>query len=79
MSGCFFENEPVVSEEFLAYGSRGLPIHPVNIKSRRLNRLEKRKSCREYRTADIDPNVMNFVQKYFVQKYWRLRDSATLH
>lgn len=68
----FFENDPGASQELLAYASHRLLTHAVNIKSRKLNRLEKSKSSWEYKTPGIDPNVMDFVQKH-----WRLNEKAT--
>lgn len=70
----FFENDPAASRELHAYASHRLMVHAVNIKSRKLNRLEKTKSSWEHRTPAIDLNVMDFVQKH-----WRVNEKATQH
>lgn len=70
----FFEIDPGASTEMHAYACHHLPIHSLNIKSRKLNRLERRNAIWEYRTPGVDQNVMEFVQKY-----WRSHDSAEQH
>jgi len=67
----FFENDPAASRELLAYASHRFVIHAVNVKSRKLNRLEKTKTSWEHKTPGIDSNIMDFVQKH-----WRLNEKA---
>jgi hypothetical protein len=70
----FFQNDPAASLELRAYASHQLLIHSVNIKSRKLNRLDKTKTSWEHKTSGIDSNVMEFVEKH-----WRLNEKATQH
>lgn len=70
----FFENDPAASNELRSYESHQLSIHAVNIKSRKLNRLEKDGAGLEHKTPGIDSNVMDFVQKN-----WRLNEKAFQH
>jgi len=70
----FFENDPEASRELLAYASHRLVTHAVNVKSRKLNRLEKSRTSWEHKTPGIDSNVIDFVQKH-----WRLNEKATQH
>jgi hypothetical protein len=68
----FFENDPAASQEFLAYARHRLSIHAVNVKFKKLNRLEKDKPDWEHKTPGIDPNLMDFVQKR-----WRVNEKAS--
>lgn len=70
----FFENDPAVAQEFLAYGNHRLVIHAVNVKSKKLNRLEKNKGDWEYKSQGMDLNLMDFIQKH-----WRANEKATQH
>jgi hypothetical protein len=68
----FFENDPAASQEVLTYSSHRLLIHAVNVKSKKLNRLEKNNADWEHKTPGIDSNLMDFVQKH-----WRVNEKAT--
>lgn len=68
----FFENDPSALQELLAYARHRLLIHTVNVKSRKLNRLEKNNPNWEHKTPGIDSNLMDFVQKY-----WRINEKTT--
>ena len=70
----FFENDPAASSELHFYTTNRLLIHAVNVKSRKLNRLEKTKASWEHKTPGIDSNVIDFVQKH-----WRSDEKATPH
>lgn len=70
----FFENDPAASSELLSYENHRFLVHPVNIKSRKLNRLEKNNKSWEHKTPGIDSNVMDFVEKN-----WRLNEKAFQH
>lgn len=61
----FFENDPGSAPELAAYKSQRLPIHAVNVKSRKINRLEKKKVDWGHSTPDIDANILDFLQKYW--------------
>jgi len=68
----FFENDPVAEPELAAYEKQQLSIHAVNVKSRKINRLEKRKTDWDHSTPGIDPNIIDFLQKY-----WRHDEKTT--
>jgi hypothetical protein len=68
----FFENDPVAGLELTAYAAQQLPVHAVNVKSRKINRLEKRKTEWEHSTPGIDSNIIDFLQKY-----WRHEEKTT--
>jgi hypothetical protein len=70
----FFKNDPAASQDLLAYASHRLAIHAVNVKPRKLNRLDKTSASWEHKTPAIDPNVMDFVQKH-----WRENEKAAHH
>jgi hypothetical protein len=61
----FFENDPAAALELAAYDSQRLSIHAVNIKSRKLNRLEKSRTSWEHGASGIDLNVIDFLQKHW--------------
>lgn len=61
----FFENDPVAEPELAFYEKQPLPVHAVNIKSRKINRLEKRKAEWEHSTPGIDANLVDFLQKHW--------------
>jgi hypothetical protein len=70
----FFENDPAAAHELHAYASHQLQIHAVNIKSRKLNRLDKGRANWEHRTVGLNPAITDFVQKY-----WRLDEKIIPH
>lgn len=63
----FFEDDPGLEAEAEAYRESGLSLHEVNIKSRRLHRLNKDDSNWTYLTPGIDINIVQILKKY-----WRL-------
>lgn len=63
----FFADDPHLEGERAAYCALGLPVHEVNIKSRRLHRLNKEEPTWTYVTPGIDLNVVQLLKKY-----WRL-------
>ena len=65
----FFKNDPTSSLELAAYQSQQLSVQAVNIKSRKLNRLERNMDGWEHSTPGIDFNVIDFFQKH-----WRFRE-----
>lgn len=60
----FFATDPIVDTEFDAYRTHGFPIQAVNVKSRRLNRLDKASRYWVHNTPHMDLHVVEFLQKY---------------
>lgn len=63
----FFESDDCIDAERTACLARGLPIHEVNIKSRKLPRFHKDGAAWTYMTPGIDLNIVQTLKKY-----WRL-------
>jgi len=62
----FFKEDPHSAAEQQAYSALGLPVEDVNIKSRRMHRLDRNRTCM---SAGADLNVVDMLRKY-----WRLGD-----
>jgi hypothetical protein len=69
----FFGDGPNLEAERAAYCRLGLPLHEVNIRSRKLGRLEKRPDAWTAMTAGFDSNVVPLLRKY-----WRLSEKAPM-
>jgi hypothetical protein len=69
----FFGDDPHIAAEQSAYRLLGLHVHEVNIRSRRLARLDKDGRIWTYSSAGVDPNVADLLRKY-----WRLSDKVPL-
>lgn len=67
----FFENDPAASQELRAYFNNRLLALAVNVKFKKLNRLEKNEFGCEHKTPGIDSNLMDFIQKH-----WRVNEKA---
>lgn len=65
----FFADDPQLEMERAAYRAHGLHLHEVNIRSRRLGRLEKQDRNWTGMTPGIDLNVVELLRKY-----WRLNE-----
>jgi hypothetical protein len=62
----FFENDPGASAEMAPYRERRLTPHAVNVRSRKLHRLEKNNGTLwEHSTPGSDSNVMDFLRKHW--------------
>jgi hypothetical protein len=61
----FFENDPDAEAELAAYRSLELPVHPLNIKARKLRRIPKTAPGWDYSTAGSDPNVADLLEKHW--------------
>jgi hypothetical protein len=68
-----FADDPHIEEESAAYRQRGLPMHEVNIRSRRLSRFDKEGRVWACSSAVIDHNVGDLLRKY-----WRLSDKVPM-
>jgi hypothetical protein len=67
----FFGDDPHVDAEHAAYGRLGLQLHEVNIRSRKLGRLERKQGTWTAMTAGFDLHVVALLRKY-----WRLSEKA---
>lgn len=67
----FFRNDLHIDAELAAYAVHGWPVQEVNIKSRRLPRLQKTGASWTYMTPGIDLNVIQLLRKY-----WRLSEKV---
>lgn len=70
----FFKNDVDIAGEFAAYQSRAMPVHEVNIKSRRLHRFHQDDDTWVHASPGVDPNVVQLLRKY-----WRLSEKAPMH
>lgn len=61
----FFENDPAASQELSVYASHHLLTHAVNVKSRKLNRMEKNEPEWVHKTQSIDLNLMDYVETHW--------------
>lgn len=60
----FFENDPDIEAELSAYRQRQLPVLALNVKSKKLKRLETKGHAFEHSTPGSNPSVLDYVQKY---------------
>jgi hypothetical protein len=65
----FFDGEPRDARDAQQYAAQNVPVHCVNIRPRRMARLERRQSAWLYQTVGSDLNIMDFLQKH-----WRFSD-----
>jgi hypothetical protein len=66
-----FEDDPHIEAETSAYLMRGLHLQAVNIRSKRLSRMERNGRTWTYMTPGMDINVVELLRKY-----WRLSDKV---
>jgi hypothetical protein len=70
----FFENDPAAAAELATYQERRLAPLAINVRSRKLHRLEKKGEILwEHQTPGSDGNVMDFLGKH-----WRGGDRAAI-
>lgn len=67
----FFRNDVRIDAELDAYETLGLPVQEVNIKARRLHRLDKVSNSWTHASPAIDLNVVQLLRKY-----WRLSEKV---
>lgn len=65
----FFADLPHIEAELAAYRVRRLPVQSVNIKSKRLNRLQREGRLWVYSGSGLD---LNFVT--LLRRYWRMSE-----
>lgn len=69
----FFKNDAHIEAEQSAYDARGMPVHEVNIKARRLHRLYAYGGSWVYTPPGTDANVVQLLRKY-----WRLSEKVPM-
>jgi hypothetical protein len=69
----FFPTDPSASAEARLFAQRGLPVQAVNIKSRRLSRLEHEQGEWVYATAPADRTLLDFLEEQWAMMPGRTR------
>ncbi|RJG06500.1 hypothetical protein D3870_11185 [Noviherbaspirillum cavernae] len=67
----FFQDDPNIAAEVIAYREHGIPVQEVNIRWRRMNRMEKRNGLWSGMATGIDLNIVELLRKY-----WRLSEKV---
>jgi hypothetical protein len=68
----FFSDDIHMESEVTFYQAHGLPVHEVNIKSKRLQRLRKQGAHWVHASPGTDSNVVQLLRKY-----WRLSEKIS--
>jgi hypothetical protein len=61
----FYAEDENAAEEAAAYQALGLPVQPVNIKSRRLGKFDKSDAIWTYASTGQDMNVIGFLMRHW--------------
>jgi hypothetical protein len=67
----FFAEDPEAGADVAAYGQLGLPVRAVNIRAKRLGRLQPANGTRIERTLDFDLQVVDHLQQRWPLDYRR--------
>lgn len=67
----FFAEDPEAGADVVAYRELGLPVHAVNIRAKRLGRLQPANGARIERTLDFDLQVIDYLQRRWPLDYRR--------
>jgi len=67
----FFTEDPDIDAEVAAYGRLALPVRAVNIRAKRLGRLQPASGVRVERTLDFDLHVVDYLQHRWPLDYRR--------
>lgn len=65
----FYADQPDNTEEAAAYESQELPVQPVNIKNRKLGKLDKTDAVWTYTSPGVDGNVLGFLMRHWPLDY----------
>lgn len=65
----FYAGDPASRTELEGYRKEELPVRAVNIKHRKLNKLERRDAVWTYATPGMDLNAIDFLQKHWSLDY----------
>ncbi|MDB5856011.1 MAG: hypothetical protein JWR22_4052 [Herminiimonas sp.] len=69
----FFPGDPAAASEASAFVERGLPVQAINIKARRLSRMERLQGEWVYATAQADLTMLDFLQDQWAMAPGRQR------
>jgi len=61
----FYPDDDGADNESAEYRKQGLPVQAVNIRSRKLNKLDKNDLIWTYATATVDMNVISFLMRHW--------------
>ncbi len=65
----FFEDDAGAEAERKAYDEYNLPLAHVNVRARRLNKLDKHQAVWTWRSHDLDAAVIDYLQRYWPLDY----------
>jgi len=65
----FFENDPDIAAERAAYDRYNMPLGPVNLRARQLNKLDKHHAVWLYRSHDFQAEVLEYLQRFWPIDY----------
>ena len=61
----FYADDDAAGKECAEYRGQGLPVQAVNIRSRKLNKLDKNDLIWTFATATVDMNVISFLMRHW--------------
>ena len=61
----FYADDDAAEKDCVEYRNQGLPVQAVNIRSRKLNKLDKNDLVWTYATATVDMNVISFLMRHW--------------
>lgn len=61
----FFATDPEAEKEIRQYDLCKIPVRHVNIRQRKIRRMDQQESIWQYRTPGCDLHVVDFVQKHW--------------
>lgn len=70
----FFDADPAAAEEIQQYEMANMRVHNVNIRLRKIHRLDQQQAVWQYRTPGSDLNIVDFIQKH-----WRVSGRLLTH
>ena len=65
----FYADDPTAQLEMQSYRKEGLPVRPVNIKARKLNKLAQNCAIWTYAAPGMDLNIVDFLRKHWGLDY----------
>jgi hypothetical protein len=65
----FFRDDKNVSEQQIAYQKMDLPVAQANIKSKKLNKLDKKGRLWIFRSHDLDGDIVDYITRLWPLDY----------
>jgi len=65
----FFEDDAKAGADRKAYDKYNMPLAHVNVRARRLNKLDKHEAVWTYRSHGLDAAVLDYLQQYWPLDY----------